>query len=494
MENFFEGGAAMYTMAKKPKTCDTVQCVRKRVSGNGARIEGSDLFYDKSDGKYYTQMREIRYCRDCQIYPDEYQKYLHEARKDRSAHTLLLAELPDKTTYMKDPRPLQPDEGTGPRYARPLAGSHYAGILVHRGTEEMSPPPTVRLYSEAEMAHAAKLAETMTSGEKYNAFRRIEVPGTPEAPYSGKRPLIKATEYDDRDHVLARYSSAQQSKRSRTKAAFMAGRLMAVQHGHRFGASGVVSDAEKRIMQQEKSAQIRKETKSIRTVYPSITQQNVLSDFERGYDAVNQGLPARQKILAARESFASMEVSYGGSTGDMTFRRLPQLRYLHYRQYPVIQSTFFWMPGVGSMGNAEAMFRFFTAQYHRLEPGGIIRMISYSNNQKRRKEDEKKWWGAVPNQYLAAAEWVKRRLERETGYTDVRIILLKSSEGKAQPYSDRLADKGLNPSNNDSPAYRPLWTDVNKAIGGIEREESAGAEAATDNLVLQARKSRVFRP
>ena len=462
------------------KTSDTVQCVRKRVFGSSDPIDKSDLFYDKSDGKYYKNMYEIRYCADCQIYPDEYKKYLSLSQKDRSAHTILLAELPDGVTYIKSPQPLESAEKGGPTYARPLETNHYAGMLVHRGVEELSPPPMVRLYSEAEMTHAANLASTMTDAEKYRRFRGIGSQGAPDRGESlTKAPLIKATEYDDRDNVLARYSSKDKSSNNDTKAAFMAGRRMAVEHRRRYDSDADVESMEsekKAAIDEEFDSAIRAQAAARKAPGASITRDMIARNFNKGYDAVNKGLSGMQAVLAEREGFDSMEVSYGGHTGDMTFRRIPHPDFLPYRQYSLIQSTFFWIPGASSIDNAKALFEFFVAKSHKLKPGGIIRIVSFSG-----ESSGDASWRDKPNQYQDAAEWVCKKL-RKTGYTDVGITLLQSAEGKAQSYSDKLAEEGLGPeeSESDRPSYRPLWTDTRRRVGG-------GGEKR-DNLIIQARK------
>ncbi len=519
----------MYEMLKKNKPSDTVQFVRKRVYGSSDPIGSSDLFYDRSDGKYYKNMREIRYCADCQIYPDEYHDYLRLNRIDRSAHTILLAQLPDGVTYIKSPQPLE----TGASYARPLQTNHYAGTLVQRGTEETSLPPMVLLFSEAEMSHAAKLASTMTGGEQFRRFLRIgNEKGVPDRASLGtKAPLIEATEYDDLEHVLARYSSNLKSSGNDTKDAFMAGRLMAVRHRTRYGNPDQMPDEDQEAMEEEmkqeresaidkefrraQKAQAEKlqqiedakkarapetggEVHKAQTKAPKpITREKIAYNFNKGYNAVSEGISALKEVLASREGFDTMEVSYGGQTGDMAFRRVPHPGRTPGRQYSLIQSTFFWMPGVRSMDNAKVMYQFFRANYHNLLPEGIIRIISFSG-----KRSEGAEWIDKFNQYQNAAEWVCRQLKK-IGYTDVGIELLKFG-GKAQSYSDRLKQEGLNPGSGENPAYKPLWTDTRKIVSGGDREDDRKADGqksdektekdVRDNLIIRAKKPRRFLP
>lgn len=556
---FFEGGAAMYTMAKKPKACDTVQCVRKRVSGNGARIEGSDLFYDKSDGRYYNHMREIRYCRDCQIYPDEYHMYLRSVPKDRSAHTVILAELADKTAYIKLPVPQEPAlsgresavMASHSGFARGTPG--YSGMLVSAGIEEIAPPPMVRLYSEAEMMHASTLAGKMTNAAHYNAFRGIGGTGLLDVGYGGAQaPLIKATEFDDREQVMARYSSKKQydsvpaikqilreakakeqadaqtetipkeendrlvdkAKRA-VRDAFARGRRLAARHNHRYadinhifgnadGSLGKAIDdiikevldtgSQERevVMPEDESARVKIEINAeIAGIlgcvpeFSNIVKEKIARQFKNGYVAVSSGWAAQGARLAERESYPSLEVSYGGSTGDMTSAHMPHKA---QRRYDIIQSTFFWMPGLGSLANAKAILRFFDVHSQKLNPGGIIRFVGFSDN----GEELITGWEGEENQYEKAADWVCERLRRRTYYTDVKRILLTERRRKENkmvtegiPYDEELSRRKLN-SREDSLKYRPLWTDANRAVGGGGDKNS--------NLILQARKRRVFRP
>lgn len=516
----------MYEMIKKTKTSETIQCVRKRVSGSSDPIDKSDLFYDKSDGKYYTNMREIGFRKDCQIYYDEYRAYSKETLKDRSPHTVLLAELSDKTAYIKSPRlqesvaAEQAPPASGPRPTYTREAPRYSGTLVSAGIEETVLPPIARLYSEAEMTHASTLARTMTSAARYNAFREIGYEDLPDVRYLGGRaPLIKATEFDDRVHVMARYSSKQQYKGQDAKDAFTQGRILAAKHRRDYGDLGCASEEDRIIveegiindvireitagiegaLQEDERGAIKREIKAeiMRALAGAgadgqepgeETKKAIMVNFKKGYIAVSKGCPALKKRLDERENLSPLEVSYGGATGDMT-----SLHGVHARQrkYDIIQSTFFWMPGVSSLDNARAMLNFFVAQYQKLNPGGIIRLVSFSNNAE--QKDRNRSWEEDEKQYGKAAEWVYGQLKRKIYYTDVRKTLLYEDarqrddagrEGK--PYSKELSERGLNPSRDNSPLYRPLWTDINKVVG-------AGGEK-NGNLILQARKRRIFRP
>lgn len=536
----------MYEMLKKPKTSNTVQCVRKRVYGRTDSVERSDLFYDRSDGKYYYNMREIGFRKDCRIYEDEYRDYLKGRSKDRSSHTVFLAELSDKTAYIKSPVLTAPGEQQVYTREAPL----YSGVLVSTGIEDTAPPPIVRLYSEAEMTHASTLAETMTSAARYNAFRKIGYGDLRDAGYSGTRaPLIKATEFDDRAHVMARYSSNRQYNvgkaaknatsaesgnltadqesalrdiiQKAVKDAFTAGRLLAEKHSRRHGglgnvfrdAGGAVAEALDEIFQaiseentvepeaaeavikweisvrikeilEEAAFSLNEEAKvSLNTK----AKEAIMKQFKTGYVAVSSGWNDQERRLSEREDLSSLEVSYGGKTGDMTSPHRP---HAPQRKYDLIQSTFFWMPGVSSLENGKAMLKFFVSQNQKLEPGGIIRLVSFSNNEG--MDEAKEGWEEKKNQYGKAAEWVYAQLKRSAYYTDVRKTLLVENnrrEGAVQkegkPYSKELSERGLNPMRDNRPQYRPLWTDTNKTV-------HAGGEG-NGNLILQARKRRTFR-
>ena len=551
-------GTAMYEMLKRPKTCDTVQCLRKRVSGNGSHIPETDLFYDKSDGQYYKNMREIRYRRDCQIDFDEYHRYLHAVQKDRSAKSILLAKLSDEPDYVILPQPWESDSGEtfpvlGQKPTHNSGTVYCEGMLASKGTEEVSPPPTVRLYSEAEMTHASTLAGTMTDAAHYNAFKEMDDTGLHGAGYRGSQaPLIKATEFDDRDHVMARYSSGRQynataramladadarAKSERgtgltkdekdalrnvfmraVKDAFMKGRLLAARHSRSYGdlkpvfeAAGktieevidnVIQEIETQGTAGEEYASADDITGVVRlgikaeiikiladgAALGDKAKAAVLKQFRIGYSAVSSGWPAQRERLAERESLPSLEISYGGKTGDMTHPHKPHVA---QRKYDMIQSTFFWMPGAGSLDNAKAILDFFIAQYYKLKPGGIIRLVSFSNNEQR--PGDARTWEEKENQYGEAAEWVFRELVRIPYYTDVRKMLFYKADGQGSPaggmpYSEVLSTLKLNPVQEGEPLYRPLWTDTNKAVGAEGKQNG--------NLILQARKpvSRLCLP
>lgn len=507
----------MYRMVKKPQSGDTIQCVRKRVRGNDARIQESDLFYDKSDGKYYSHMRELGFQRDCPIYHDEYQAYSKNAAKDRSSHTIFLAELADKTAYIKSPR-LQ-ESAKSPQQPGYTRGTpRYSGVLVSAGIEEIAPPPVVRLYSEAEMTHASTLTKRMNSPARYHAFRKIGYRDLPDIIHPGlSSPLIKATEFDDRKQVMARYSSSQKSSSEKTKDAFMTGRLLAAEHRQRFehpngvlendrnrfetelfnkviaelcsGRDGAPEDGEWNTIKEE--IRIRARAVLVRAGV-RVPEDNpdaantpakvILNGLKKGYLAVSQGWPAQKQAMNDREQLPALEVSYGGRTGDMTAEHTP---HTPQRQYDLIQSTFFWLPGVDSLGNARAILSFFDVQHLKLKPGGIIRFVGFSDNGNETQDG----WQEKQNQYEKAADWVCEHLKRRAYYTDVRKTLLRTRQGEGQaekkPYSEELSALGLNPKRAGVPLYRPLWTDTNKIVG------AGGANHS--NLILQARKRRIFR-
>lgn len=506
----------MYRMAKKPQSGDTIQCVRKRVRGNDAQIQKSDLFYDKSDGKYYSHMRELGFQRDCPIYYDEYHAYSKNAAKDRSSHTVFLAELADKTAYIKSPDESDAESTQQPGYTRrtPL----YSGVLVSAGIEEIAPPPVVRLYSEGEMTHASTLAQRMNNPARYHAFQRIGYRDIPDIIHPDlSAPLIKATEYDDRKHVMARYSSGQKSRSKATKDVFDEGRLLAAAHRQRFENPGDVSEETREknetdifdkvitelcsggdampenedwgIIEKEIRAKASEVLDRLNVKVPeddpnaaNSPAKVFLNELKKGYLAVSRGWSAQKQALNEREQLPALEVSYGGATGDMTAAHTP---HTPQRQYDMIQSTFFWMPGVDSLGNARAILRFFDVQHQKLKPGGIIRFVGFSDNKNGTLDD----WQKKQNQYGKAADWVYEHMKRRVYYTDVRKTLLHARQGdgqeKEKSYSEELSALGLNPGREGAPLYRPLWTDTNKIVGA--------GDAKQGNLILQARKRRIFR-
>lgn len=509
----------MYTMAKKPQSGEIIQCVRKRVRGNDAQIQKSDLFYDKSDGKYYSHMRELGFQRDCSIYYDEYQAYSKNATKDRSSHTVFLAELADKTAYIKSPRPQK--SAKSPQQPGDTRGTpHYYGVLVSAGIEEIAPPPAVRLYSEAEMTHASTLAQTMNRPASYRAFRRIGYRNLSAAGYPGfNAPLIKATEFDDRKHVMARYSSDQKSSSEKTKDAFMKGRLLAAEHRQKFENLNGIPEADRnrfeteifdevieKLCREGNEMPVNEGQQAERDIIKgeiwatarevlirasvTVPEDNpgaanspakvILNGLKKGYLAVSRGWPAQKQALSEREQRPALEVSYGGATGDMTAAHTP---HNPQRQYDLIQSTFFWLPGVDSLGNARAILRFFDVQHQKLKPGGIIRFVGFSDNGSETRDG----WQKKQNQYEKAADWVYGQLKKRTYYTDVKKTLLTQGEGgrDKMSYPEKLSALGLNPKSDGVPLYRPLWTDTNKTVG------AGGANHS--NLMLQARKRRIFR-
>ncbi len=472
----------MYEMIKKSKASDTIQCVRKRVRGNESSIQETDLFYDKSNAKYYNHMKEENIRTDCQINQQEYDEYLKVYSKNRSSHTIFLPKLADGTAYIKPPisrvqdMENQSSEASGQQMQDAHETPFYSGRLVSVGDETIA-PPTVRLYSEAEMTHASTLAENMITPALYSAFRRIGYEDLSDAAYSGvKAPLIKATEYDDRLHVIARYSSDQKSRKTRTKAAFMQGRELAVKHMIKHGGNV------KKLRADEQAEQERTDLKA------RLADEGAQSNFDRGYEAVIKGWEELDKQLHKRERHSSLEVSYGGKTGDMTAEHTS---HPHQRQYSLIQSTFFWLPEADSIGNANAMLDFFLNHVNKLEPGGIIRLVSFSNNIERRggdSEGQDMDWRKKKSQYREAADWVYDQLQGHEQLTDVRRTLLyaQNEHGGKQSYSIKLSELGLNPMHGDQPTYRPLWTDTRKIV-------RAGGEE-NGNLILQARRRGVFQP
>lgn len=457
----------MYEMIKKSKTSGTIQCVRKRVRGNGDSIQATDLFYDKSNAKYYKNMREQSLSNDCQINQQEYAEYEKGNSKDRSSQTIFLPKLADRAEYIKPPisRVQAMGSQSSDTSGQQMQDGHdmplYSGRLVSAG-DETPAPPTVRLYSEAEMTHASTLAETLTSPARYSAFRRIGYEDLPDVAYSGSEvPLIKATEYDDRLHVMARYSSDQKSGKTRTKAAFMKGRELAVEHMYRFEGDEDALKADQQAGQERLN------------LLAALADPGAKSNFDRGYYAVIAGWKELRDRLLEREGNSSLEVSYGGKTGDMTAEHAS---HPHQRQYSLIQSTFFWLPGEDSISNARAILNFFLNHVHKLEPGGIIRVVSFSSD-----VSEQDWEGKY-NQYEKAADWVCARLQGHADYSDVRKTLLydQGHPTEKKSYSTKLAELELNPLHDGQPIYKPLWTDTRKVVG-------AGGER-NGNLILQARK------
>ncbi len=494
----------MYEMIKKSKASDTIQCVRKRVRGNESSIQETDLFYDKSNAKYYNHMKEENIRTDCQINQQEYDEYLKVYSKNRSSHTIFLPKLADGTAYIKPPisrvqdMENQSSEASGQQMQDAHETPFYSGRLVSVGDETIA-PPTVRLYSEAEMTYASTLAENMITPALYSAFRRIGYEDLSDAAYSGvNAPLIKATEYDDRLHVIARYSSDQKSRKTRTKAAFMQGRELATKHMSKYVGNVEMSDQDRQIIiLREKAAEIVAATARMIEAMGGIEAQKdnivrisrkIEKEFLRGYDVVRKGWDAFDSQLSEREGHSSLEVSYGGKTGDMTAEHTS---HPYQRQYSLIQSTFFWLPGADSIDNAKAMLQFFLTHFDKLGPGGIIRLVSFSNNVERRggnSESQNKDWRKKKNQYREAADWVYAQLQRHEHYVDVRKTLLydQYKQNEKQSYATRLSKLGLNPRRDGQPIYRPLWTDTRKIV------EAGGEE--NGNLILQARRRRVFRP
>lgn len=331
----------------------TVQMVRKRVRGAEPEITPDNLFYDKNDGKYYSGMQQIEESAEKTIDPDENALYNNLSGKIRSEHTTLLAETTPDETFM-----LAPTEN----------GDSFTGQVYSSGAEVTSPPPAVRLYAEGNMNHASALAENMNDVDSYQSFLALDK--QPHPPVSGA-PLIKATEFESRNDVLARYFQgpryqppANFSSKEKYHAAYMGG----------------INKAKEDLQKNPPEAEFQNLNVG---EYPA----NATTAKQKGevdgyidryyYDNVN-GWSTFEGALKAKEQKDSLEVSYAGKTGNITSPVTDKGR--PKRQYDLIQATFFWIPAVNSQVNANALTLFLRNKHAKLKENGLIRIVLANKN------------------------------------------------------------------------------------------------------------------
>lgn len=481
-----------------------VQMVRKRVFGLGD-IKKADLFYDKTDGKYYHDMKiHTGYTAntDLNVRKEDYDRFSEMETKDRSPQTKLLIETEDNHFA----EGFEKSEAVGSETASLIRGK--ANSKVTPGTEKTDPPPAIRLYAEGNMAHADTLAVHMTDRGKYSSF--FDITGEPEpagetkeaaeAPQSPAA-LIKATEFESRKAVELRYvddslikvkekyyengkNAALKVKEAALKV--KKEEIEIVSEWGKIDENGQVHVA--------KSADTKKYPKKFAnnqfpdlclpmdTKNPSNPSNNVkkkISDYIVGYDAVMEKLDLTMEKLESREAHDNLEASYGGKTGDLSAASKPINP--SKRQYDLIQATFFWLPDEKTKETVDRLVAFAKNKYHKLKEGGKLRItLSHEKGGSVSDSLEDK------SKYTKAAIEVKTRLDSLKqshigGESKLFEVLLKD---KDKLYADILKDRGL----NDGEANGAHRFDHTQTRNGRKVDGGSISSILSDHIIEAVRK------
>ncbi len=206
----------------KENPMPVVQMIRKRVKGREGDFEDTDIYYDKTDGRYYTRVMQESYG-EITVPREEYQEYKQLVPDDpgsqnihppkRMAKNTILAKAKQGETikYVTNiaKRNEAADQETVPKEVTEeteAADITTSADIFSEGTAMTTPLKTVRLYAEGNMKHAASLARAFGESGKYGLFEDLDaettladaLAGTPEV-------LIKATEFDTLDELGRRY-------------------------------------------------------------------------------------------------------------------------------------------------------------------------------------------------------------------------------------------------------------------------------------------------
>lgn len=388
---------------RRPTHKQIVQMLRKRVAGDGPTVAATDLYYDKTDGKYHKNMIPGT---DTQvtIAMEEMTEYNAIKGKARSGHTILLVE----TENASD------DERFVLNPIQNARGQH--GQVVTNGdvVPDAEEPPAIRLYAEGNMSHADVLASNMTTKEKYKAFQDLD---GENFELTDRLPIIKATEFDDKPELIGRYTS---KIKDQTTDLFIQGRDDAIR--------------------EHKTNTARRAP----AVLPSGPKNKLYRD---GYNHAWDNWDTSSRSIDTRIAHSRLEASFGGKTGDfsgMSGRTSGyQKRNRPMRQYAIIQTTFFWMPNASSRNNAEQMIQFLLLKTEKLKPGGKIRIILGSQNGTTAEGDASLEPLDKHDQYRTAATAIASD-PRVTASYNVRII--DQLGGASITYAEALGRLGLNPA------------------------------------------------
>lgn len=194
-----------------------VQMIRKRVKGAAGTFTEEDIYYDKSDGKYYKGMTQAGHG-DVTIQAGEYEEYKKLVNKDQNIPNIQNPKNKDRTE--KTTILAKTEQGEGKIYAgniKPVEG--HAGEGNAAGTDiaatadiftvgqEITPLKVVRLYAEGNMKHAASLARAFENPDKYRLFEGLGANSAiNNADNTTPEVLVKATEYDNLSNLAGRYS------------------------------------------------------------------------------------------------------------------------------------------------------------------------------------------------------------------------------------------------------------------------------------------------
>ena len=309
----------------KESPVPVVQMIRKRVKGREGDFEDTDIYYDKTDGRYYTRVIQESYG-EITVPREEYQEYKRLVPDDpgsqnihpqkRMAKNTILAKAKQGETikYVTNiaKRNEATDQETVPKEVTEeteTADITTSADIFSEGTAMTTPLKTVRLYAEGNMKHAASLARAFGESGKYNLFEELDAETTlADASADTPEALIKATEFDSLDGLGSRYEQEEQ-------------------------------------------------------------EGEVIS-----------------KIMEMITPLENLEASFGGRTGNMT-RRVEAAADRPKRQYDIIQATFFWVPDDTNDQNFENLQAFMINQAEKLKEGGKIRVIltDRNNNQTKNK-------------------------------------------------------------------------------------------------------------
>lgn len=218
--NNLQGAGAL----AEPGAAPVVQMIRKRVKGSEAAFDAADIYYDKSDNRYYNGMTQEGED-NVTVTQDEYQEFKEISSKGkRTLKTTILAKAYKGTDrkFVKD-IPVQEGEAVEDQRAEGAvegqgaggagAGAQAADITVRtqvfsEGHAVAIEPKAVRLYAEGDMRHAASLARAFEEPGKYNQFINMNTRINPEDDdHLTPEVLIKATEYDPLKKLDRRYGA-----------------------------------------------------------------------------------------------------------------------------------------------------------------------------------------------------------------------------------------------------------------------------------------------
>lgn len=310
----------------KESPMPVVQMIRKRVKGRDDTFTATDIYYDKTDGQYYTGVTKES-SGEVTVPREEYQEYnrllSHDSGspnippRERMAKNTILAKAKRGETIKYVTNIVEKDEaadliGATEETAEEetaeeeieAADIAASADIFSEGNAMTVPPKTVRLYAEGNMKHAASLAGAFGQSGKYGLFEGLDAETTlADASADTPEALIKATEFDSLDGLGSRYEQEEQ-------------------------------------------------------------EGEVIS-----------------KMMEMITPLENLEASFGGRTGNMT-RRVEAAADRPKRQYDIIQATFFWVPDDTNDQNFENLQAFMINQAEKLKEGGKIRVILTDKNTK----------------------------------------------------------------------------------------------------------------